>query len=99
MVYWAGGDLARRISETYNDALAQAHERRPKRLVGLATLPMHQPALAVKEVERAAKLSGVRGFYIPTQIGGKDPSDASFSPVNKCIQARGLHLFLHPDDM
>src|SRR5947207_8778188 len=25
MVYWADGDLSRRISETYNDALAQAH--------------------------------------------------------------------------
>src|SRR6266852_4141231 len=58
MVYWAQGELARRIGETYNDALARAHERHPKRLVGLATLPMHEPTLAVKEVERAAKLLG-----------------------------------------
>src|SRR5947207_9167070 len=96
MVYWADGDLSRRISETYNDALAQAHQRHPKRLVGLATLPMHEPALAVKEVERAPKLPGMRGFYIATQIRGKDLSDASFLPVYERIEASGLPLFLHP---
>jgi len=68
MGYWADGELAQRISEAYNDALARAHERHPKRLVGLATLPMHEPAFALKEVERAAKLPGVRGFYIATRF-------------------------------
>ena len=96
MVYWADGDLAQGISETYNDTLAQAHGRHPKRLVGLATLPMHEPALAVKEVERAARLPGMRGFYIATQIRGKDLSDASFLPVHERIEASGLPLFLHP---
>src|SRR5437667_147645 len=96
MVYWADGELAQGISESYNDALAQAHERHPKRLVGLATLPMHEPALAVKEVERAAKLPGMRGFYIATQIRGKDVSDTSFLPVYERIEASGLPLCLHP---
>ena len=96
MVYWAKGDLAQRLSETYNDSLARAHERHPKRLVGLATLPMHEPTLALKEVERAAKLPGVRGFYVATQVLGKDLSDASFLPVFERIEASGLPLFLHP---
>src|SRR5690242_9989235 len=81
MVYWAQGDLARRVTETYNDALARAHEQHPERLLGLATLPMHEPALAQKEVERAAKLPGIRGFYVATQVLGKDLSDAAFLPV------------------
>src|SRR5258708_19380051 len=68
MVYWADGDLARRISEIYNDALSQAHERHPKRFVGLATLPMHEPALAVKEVERAAHLPRLYRSHIATHI-------------------------------
>ena len=46
MIYWAGGELAQRVAETYNDALADAHRQHPKRLVGLATLPMHEPELA-----------------------------------------------------
>jgi aminocarboxymuconate-semialdehyde decarboxylase len=96
MVYWADGDLARRLAETNNDALARAHEGYPKRLVGLATLPMHESALAVKEIERATKLPGIRGFYIATQIRGKDLSDAAFLPVYEHIEASGLPLFLHP---
>ncbi len=96
MVYWGEGPLAQRLTETYNDALAQAHERHPKRLIGLATLPMHETALAVKEIERAAKLPGVRGFYIATQVRGKDLSDAAFLPVYERIEASGLPLFLHP---
>ena len=96
MVYWAKGDLARRVSETYNDALAEAHGKNPKRLFGLATLPMHEPALAVKEVERAAKLPGIRGFYIATHVLGKNLSDPMFMPVYERIDASGLPLFLHP---
>src|SRR6267378_2928041 len=54
MGYWADGELAKCISETYNDALARAHERHPKRLVGLATLPMHEPALAARSTSFTA---------------------------------------------
>ncbi|MGC2518748.1 MAG: amidohydrolase family protein [Burkholderiales bacterium] len=96
MVYWADGKLAQRITETYNDALARAHEKNAKRFFGLATLPMHEPALAVQEVGRAAKLPGVRGFYIATQVNGKDLSDPMFLPVYERIEASGLPLFLHP---
>jgi aminocarboxymuconate-semialdehyde decarboxylase len=96
MVYWAKGSLGQRASETYNDALARAHESKPKRLVGLATLPMHEPDLAIREVERAAALPGIRGFYVATQVLGKDLSDQVFLPVFERIEASGLPLFLHP---
>src|SRR5574342_629474 len=66
MVYWADGDLAKRLAETYKDALARAHEGHPRRLIGLAALPMRETALAVREGERAAQLPGIRGFYIAT---------------------------------
>jgi aminocarboxymuconate-semialdehyde decarboxylase len=81
MVYWAPGSMAQRLAETYNDSLAQAHERNPRRFVGLATLP---------------RLPGIRGFYVATQVLGKDLSDAAFLPVFERIEASGLPLFLHP---
>jgi aminocarboxymuconate-semialdehyde decarboxylase len=96
MAYWADGKTAQRISETYNDALADAHQRHPTRLFGLATLPMNEPAAAAREVERAASLPGVRGFYIGTQIRAKDLSDPGFIPVFERIAASGLPVFLHP---
>ncbi len=96
MVYWARCDLAQRLSETFNDALAAAHERHPRRLYGLATLPMHEPDLAVREVERASGLPGVRGFYVATHVLDKELSDPAFFPVYERIEALGLPLFLHP---
>jgi aminocarboxymuconate-semialdehyde decarboxylase len=96
MIYWARGSLAQRLAESYNDALVDAHERNPSRFIGLATLPMHEPELAIREVERAAALPGVRGFYIATRILEKDLSDSDLWPVFERIEASGLPLFLHP---
>jgi aminocarboxymuconate-semialdehyde decarboxylase len=96
MTYWASGPLAERLAAVFNEAIARAHECAPERFVGLATLPMQAPALAGREVERAARLPGVRGFYVATQVLGKDLSDKSFFPVYERIEASGLPLFLHP---
>jgi aminocarboxymuconate-semialdehyde decarboxylase len=96
MLYWAGRGLGERLAATFNETIARAHETHPRRLVGLATLPMHEPDLAVREVERAARLAGVRGFYMATRVLDKELSDPSFFPVYERIEALGLPLFLHP---
>jgi len=96
MVYWAKRDLAQCLTESYNDGLAAAHERNPKRFYGLATLPMHEPDLAVREVERASKLAGVRGFYMATHVLERELSDPAFFPVYERIESLGLPIFLHP---
>ncbi|MFO1363663.1 MAG: amidohydrolase family protein [Burkholderiales bacterium] len=92
-----GGAGARRAPRRgVQRALARAHERHPQRLVGLATLPLQAPDRAVREVERARALPGVRGFYAATEVLGKELSDPSFFPVYERIEASGLPLFLHP---
>ncbi len=96
LTYWAKAELAQKLSEVYNDALAAAHEKHPTRLYGLATLPVHLPQLAVAEAERSAKLPGMKGFYMATNVNGKDLSDVSLFPVYERIEALGLPLFLHP---
>ncbi|MCZ6645532.1 MAG: amidohydrolase family protein [SAR324 cluster bacterium] len=96
MVYWAGETLSRRLSAEFNDATARAHEAHPERFVGLATLPMQAPALAIAEVERAAKLPGVRGVYMATRILERELSHPDFFPIFERIEALGLPVFLHP---
>jgi aminocarboxymuconate-semialdehyde decarboxylase len=96
MLYWAPRDLAERLAIAFNDDLAAAHERHPQRLVGLATLPMHEPDIAAREAVRAAKLPGVRGFYMATEIDGRELSNEAFFPVYEAIEALGLPIFLHP---
>jgi aminocarboxymuconate-semialdehyde decarboxylase len=96
MTYWADRTLGERLAAIYNEEVARAHELHPQRLVGLATLPMQAPDLAVREVERAARLPGVRGFYVATCVLDKELADESFFPVYERIEATGLPLFLHP---
>lgn len=96
MVYWAPGDLARRLSEAFNDACVEAHISHPDRFVGLATLPMHEPDLALAELARIRDLPGIRGIYMGTRVGERELSDESFFPVYEAIQDRGFAVFLHP---
>ena len=96
MVYWADGDLGPRLARLVNDAMSEAHTAYPDRFVGLATLPMQEPALAAEEVDRAADLPGIRGVYLGTNVNGKELDDPAFIPVWERIHRRGLPVFLHP---
>ncbi|MDE0113141.1 MAG: amidohydrolase family protein [Albidovulum sp.] len=96
MVYWAPGDLGKALSEAYNDGCLEAHLAHPDRFVGLATLPMHEPELAIKELERIAGEPGIRGIYMGTRIGELELSEERFFPVYEAIQDKGFAIFLHP---
>ena len=96
MVYWAGRELGQRLSAVFNDELARAHEKAPRRFVGLAMLPLHAPDVARREAERAAKLPGVRGVYAATGVLDRELSDEAFFPVYEALEGLGLPLFLHP---
>src|ERR1035437_10295448 len=64
MVYWAPPEFGLKLSQTYNDACAAAHLKYPRRFVGMATVPMQAPELAVQDLDRVSKLPGVRGLYM-----------------------------------
>lgn len=99
MVYSADGDLGLRLARAMNDALAQAHTAFPDRFVGLATLPMQEPKLALEELDRVARLPGIRGAYLGTNIRGRELSDPDFFPLYERMEALRLPLFLHPIDV
>lgn len=96
MVYWADDDLGVQLSMAYNDAISAAHQAHPHRFIGFACLPMQNPRLALEELERAAKLPGIKGVYLATGIRDRELSDRSFFPVYARCEALGLPIFLHP---
>ncbi|HEV8520513.1 MAG TPA: amidohydrolase family protein [Burkholderiales bacterium] len=89
------GELLVKIARTFNDAASAAHCAHPDRLVGLATLPVHDPAEAIKELERAAQLPGIRGVGLGTRFAERDLSDPAFFPLYERIAALKLPIFLH----
>ena len=96
MVYWATPAFGLALAQAYNDAASRACLKHPKQFVGLAQIPMQDPVLAVKELERAAKLPGMRGLYLATNIDGKDLDDKSFWDIYAKCQDLGWPIFLHP---
>ena len=48
------------------------------------------------ELERAARLPGIRGVYMATAVRDRELSDRSFFPVYERIADLGLPIFLHP---
>lgn len=96
MVYWADGEVGSRLARAFNDAASAAHTAFPDRFVGCATLPMQEPGRALEELARAAKLPGIRGVYLGTNVNGRELSDPAFFPVLERCQALRLPVLLHP---
>ena len=98
MVYWASPAFGLALAQAYNDAASAAHLAHPERFVGLAMVPMQVPELALKEMERAAKLPGMRGLYLATNVNGSDLDEKRFWDVYAKAEELGWTLFLHPLD-
>ena len=96
MVYWADGPVGAHLCAAFNDAASAAHVAHPDRFVGCATLPMQDPPRALAELERAARLPGIRGVYLGTNVGGRELSDPAFFPVLERTAALRLPVLLHP---
>jgi aminocarboxymuconate-semialdehyde decarboxylase len=98
MVYWASAPLGLALSQAFNDAASAAHRKHPQRLVGLAMVPMQAPDLAVRELERAAKLPGIKGMYLATNVNGEELDERKFWDVYARCEELGWAIFLHPVD-
>ncbi|MGQ0544751.1 MAG: amidohydrolase family protein [Betaproteobacteria bacterium] len=96
MVYWASPGLGLALAQAFNDAASAAHRKHPQRFVGLAQAPMQDPKAAVREIERAAKLPGMKGFYLSTNVNGANLDEKQFWDVYAKCQELGWPIFLHP---
>ena len=99
MVYPAQGPFGAKLARTWNDSAAEMARLYPDRFVGLATLPMQDPAAAVDELHRAVTRLGCNGVYLGTNVRGKELADPSFLPVWERINALKVPVFLHPTNV
>ncbi len=97
--YWAKPQDGLKVSQLLNDHISEVVRENPKKFVGLGTLPMQAPDLAVIEAERCIKELGLRGFQIGTHVNDMNLSDSKLFPVYAAIERLGAALFVHPWDM
>jgi aminocarboxymuconate-semialdehyde decarboxylase len=95
--YGADPDRGLAASRAINDFIAEVCGRHPDRFVGLGTVPLQAPELAVAELERLHKSLGFRGIEIMTHVAGADLSEDRFRKVFARAEELGLVVFMHPD--
>jgi len=93
---WADAQTSLRLARTTNDWIAKAVAGNPARLVGLGTLPLHVPSLAVAELERCVRELGLKGVAISTTAGGMELGDGALRPFWEQAEALGAVIYIHP---
>jgi predicted TIM-barrel fold metal-dependent hydrolase len=94
---FAGRDHALDLARAANDGMAEMVRRYPDRFPGfVASLPLDQPDLAVRELKRAVGDLGARGFQIFSNIAGKPISAPEFLPLFETMVEYDLPIWLHP---
>ena len=89
--------LASRICRIQNESLAQAAaDRTDGRVLGLGTVPLQDPALAVAELEYLMTLPGLRGVEVPASVGGCYLGEDRFAPFWAAAESTGAVVFVHP---
>ncbi|CAH3152345.1 unnamed protein product [Porites lobata] len=97
--YWAKPEDTLDLCCILNDDLAKIVKKYPKRFVGLGTLPMQAPELAVQELTRCVKELGFPGVEIGSHINNWNLDAPELDPVFAAAEELGCAIFVHPWDM
>jgi aminocarboxymuconate-semialdehyde decarboxylase len=106
--YWAKPADALDLSRRLNDHIAEVVRANPTRFAGLATIPLQDPDLAARELERCVRDLGLRGAQIGTHVDANQHfgridtlnlDNAALQPVWSAAEQLGAAIFVHPWDM
>ena len=96
--YDARAEDALTLGQYLNDHLAQLVAEHPQHYVALATVPMQDPDLAIRELERARD-TGHKGVQIGSNINGLNLSEPRFFPFFEACERLGMAVMIHPWEM
>jgi len=96
--YWAKPQDCLELSMFLNDHIAGIVQKYPKRFIGLGTIPLQSPDLAIKELERCKKI-GLAGIQIGSHVNDWNLNDENLFPVFQACEQLNMSVFVHPWDM
>jgi aminocarboxymuconate-semialdehyde decarboxylase len=96
---WATPEQGVRLAQIVNDAAMAAHTAYPDRFVAGIAMPVKDPAMALKELNRVAGKPGMRAVHLPNSMEQRDYLfDPAFEPILARCQELGYPLLFHPLD-
>jgi aminocarboxymuconate-semialdehyde decarboxylase len=96
--YFAKPDHGLEVAQFLNDDLANLVQKYPKQYIGLGTVPMQAPDLAVKELHRIKDI-GLVGIQIGSNIENKNLNEPEFHEVWEACEKLDLAVMVHPWNM
>ena len=97
--YWASAKDGLETSRFFNDHIAQTVADKPKKFIGLGTLPMQDIDLAITEMHRCRNELKLAGVEIGTNVNGENLSEKKFFPFYRAAEEANCAIFVHPWEM
>jgi aminocarboxymuconate-semialdehyde decarboxylase len=94
--YWTDPGMGRELARAVNEGIAKVVAGHPDRFVGLGTVPLQDPALAVSELQFAMKTLGLKGVEINPSVNGKEVSRSGLDRFFAAAEKLGAVIFMHP---
>jgi aminocarboxymuconate-semialdehyde decarboxylase len=96
---WATPEQGARLAQIVNDAAIQAHTAYPDRFVAGIAMPVRDPVMALKELNRVAGKPGMRAVHLPNSMEQRDYLfEPAFAPIFARCEELGYPLLFHPLD-
>ena len=96
--YWTEPGEGQALARMVNERLAHIVAKWPDRFVGLGTIPLQDPGLAVSELTHCVTTLGMRGVEINPSVNGMDLTDPKLNLEKFFARAQELDIviFMHP---
>ncbi|MBK8845721.1 MAG: amidohydrolase [Bacteroidetes bacterium] len=96
--YWAQAKHCLEVACFLNDHIAEICNGNPTRFVGLGTIPLQDPELAIKELHRCMQM-GMRGVQIGSHVNDWNLNAPELFPFYEEAEKLGASIFVHPWEM
>jgi aminocarboxymuconate-semialdehyde decarboxylase len=97
--YWTKPEDGLYVAKFLNDQLSEVVSCSPGNFIGLGTLPMQSPELAIQELLRCMQELKFAGVQIGSHVNEWNLSDPALFPVFEAAEQLGAAIFVHPWDM
>ena len=97
--YWTQGKDGLETSRYFNDYIAEVVSRHPQRFIGIGTVPLQDPQLAIRELQRCMDELGLAGVEIGSHVNTWNLNDPALMPFFEAAEQMNACIFVHPWEM
>jgi aminocarboxymuconate-semialdehyde decarboxylase len=94
--YWADPAGAAEFARMQNEHIAEVVARHPTRFYGAGTVPLQDPDLALKELERVRRDLALHAIEIGTHVAGRPLTEERLTPLFQAAERLDTPIFVHP---